>query len=332
MGQNALTSPPGFVATQSSVATKTDTPILEMPQSVSVVTRDELTNRNVQTDPQALFYTPGIWSQPFGGDQNLNNPFYVIRGFQSAFGGSYVDSLVSPVNYHYEPFGIERYDILRGPSSSLYGQADPGGLVNRTSKRPTTDFQGEVQLETGNFGRGQAAADISGPVDARTARPLPSDRPGPRCRCADRLRFRRRRHPTIASSWRRRSRSTSAPTHRLTLLGSYLKDKTGQESVVLFDTGDLTHVNLGKNNFDYEHQQGGYDFRHRFNDCATAHAEPALSPTSTHIGSVSSKARSIRRAGRSSASSTGSRRNGTIWWSTPTCRPTSTPGRCRTRC
>ena len=165
IGQNALTSPPGFVATQSSVATKTDTPILETPQSISVVTRDELTNRNVQTDPQALFYTPGIWAQPFGGNQNLNNPFYVIRGFQSAFGGSYVDSLVSSVNYHYEPFGIERYDILRGPSSSLYGQADPGGLVNRTSKRPTNEFQGEIQLETGNFGRGQAAADISGPVD-----------------------------------------------------------------------------------------------------------------------------------------------------------------------
>ncbi len=261
----ALRSPPGFVATESTVATKTDTPILEVPQSVSVVTRDELTNRNVQTDPQALFYTPGIWSQPFGGDQNLNNPFFVIRGFQSAFGGSYVDSLVSPVNYHYEPFGIERYDILRGPSSSLYGQGDPGGIVDRTSKRPTTNFQGEVQLETGNFGRGQAAADISGPIDAQgrvlyRLTGLVRDADAPidydfGVTAPDNRKF---VAPAVTLNL--------SPDTSLSLLGNYLKDETGQESVVLFDTGDLTHVSLGKNNFDYEHKQAGYDFRHRFSD------------------------------------------------------------------
>ena len=147
-----------------------------MPQSISVVTRDELTNRNVQTDPQALFYTPGIWSQPFGGNQNLNNPFFVIRGFQSAFGGSYVDSLVSSVNYHYEPFGIERYDILRGPSSSLYGQADPGGLVNRISKRPTERIPGRDAARDRQFRPGAGCGGHQRPGRRRTARPLSPDR------------------------------------------------------------------------------------------------------------------------------------------------------------
>lgn len=263
--QSALRSPPGFVATRSSVGTKTDTPVLEIPQSISTVTRDELDNRNVQSDPQAVQYTPGLWAQPFGGAQNLNNPFFVIRGFQSAFGGSYVDSLVSSVNYHYEPFGIERYDVLRGPSSSLYGQADPGGLVNRTSKRPTRDFLGEVQLETGNFGRGQAAADISGPVDSQgrvllrlTALARNADAPinydfG--VTAPDNRKF-------VAPA----ATINLGPDTSLTLLGSFLDDKTGQESVVMFDTGDLTHVNLGQNNVNYEHQQGGYDFRHNVND------------------------------------------------------------------
>src|SRR5262249_17928345 len=115
--QNALQSPQGFVATQSSIATKTDTPLLETPQSISVVTRDEMDIRNAQSDAQVLLYTPGVWAQPFAGDQNQSNPFYYIRGFSSAFGGSYVDGLVSPVNYRYEPFGLERVDIFRGPTS-----------------------------------------------------------------------------------------------------------------------------------------------------------------------------------------------------------------------
>ncbi len=261
--ENALRSPPGFVATRSSVATKTDAPVLEIPQSVSTVTRDELDNRNVQSDPQALAYTPGIWTQPFGGDLNLNNPFYIIRGFQSAFGGSYVDGLVSPVNYHYEPFGIERYDVLRGPSSVLYGQADPGGLVNRTSKRPTPDFLGELQLETGNYGRGQAAADLSGPVDENrrllyrlTALARDADAPidydfG--VTAPDNRKF-------LAPA----ATLNLSPDTSLTLLGSIQEDRTGQESIVLLDTGDLTHVSLGKNDVDYEHQQGGYAFEHRF--------------------------------------------------------------------
>lgn len=263
--QSALRSPPGFVATQSSVATKTDTPVLEVPRSVSTVTRDQLDNRNVQSDSQALLYTPGLWAQPFGGDQNLNNPFYVIRGFQSAFGGSYVDGLVSPVNYHYEPFGVERYDVLRGPSSSLYGQAEPGGLINRTSKRPTPFFQSEAQLETGNFGRGQAAADISGPVDSQqrvlyrlTALVRDADAPinydfG--VTAPDDRKF-------LAPA----ATFNLGPDTSLTLLGSIMDDKVGQESVVMFGTGDLTHVNLGQNNFDYKHQQGGYDFEHRISD------------------------------------------------------------------
>ena len=263
--QNALTSPPGFVATQSSVATKTDTPVLEVPRSVSVVTRDQLDNRNVQSDPQALSYTPGLWAQPFGGTQNLNNPFFVIRGFQSAFGGSYVDGLVSSVNYHYEPFGIERYDVLRGPSSSLYGQADPGGLVNRTSKRPTRDFLGEVQLETGNFNRGQVAADLSGPLNEQksvlfrlTALGRNADAPidydfG--VTAPDNRKF-------VAPA----ATLALGPNTSLTLLGSFLDDRTGQESIVMFDTGDLTHVNLGKNDFDYQHQQGGYELQHFFTD------------------------------------------------------------------
>ena len=88
-------------------ALKGAAPLLATPQSVSIVTRHELTVRNVQTDSQALTYATGVFAQPFGGTENQQNPFFTIRGFSSAFGGSFVDGLASPVNYRYEPYGID---------------------------------------------------------------------------------------------------------------------------------------------------------------------------------------------------------------------------------
>src|SRR5262249_40593980 len=64
------------------------------------------------------------------------------------------------------PFGLERIEVLKGPSSSLYGQTPPGGLVNMISKRPTDTPRGEVDLQSGSFNRKQVMFDFSGPIDA----------------------------------------------------------------------------------------------------------------------------------------------------------------------
>jgi iron complex outermembrane receptor protein len=263
--QNAVQSPPGFVATQSSVGTKTDTPVLEIPQSVSVITRDQLTVRNVQSDPQALLYTPGVWAQPFGGDQNQNNPFFVIRGFTSAFGGSYVDGLVSPVNYRYEPFGIERFDVFRGPTSTLYGQSDPGGLVNRVSRRPPGEFEAELQAQAGSYERAQAAFDLGGPVDPNgrllyrlTALQRDADAPIDYRFGQDAPDERQYIAPAATVNF---GSNTS-----LTLLGNYLQDKVGQEAVFRKEDGDLSHIGLNQGdygNVDYEHEMLGYAFQSR---------------------------------------------------------------------
>ena len=78
----------GFLDAGAPAALKGTAPILASPQSVSIVTEHELTVRNVQTDSQALTYTTGVFAQPFGGTENQQNPFFVIRGFSTAFGGS----------------------------------------------------------------------------------------------------------------------------------------------------------------------------------------------------------------------------------------------------
>ena len=92
-------------------------------------------------------YARRLGARPFGGTvHNRQNPFFFIRGFATAFGGSYLDGLIVPVNYRFEPYGYERYEILHGPNSTLYGQSDPGGLVNRVSKRPPTEQLRELQI------------------------------------------------------------------------------------------------------------------------------------------------------------------------------------------
>lgn len=234
----------GFVASRTLAGTKTNTPLIEVPQSISVVTRDELDVRAVQTDAEALTYTPGIYAQPFGGAQNQQNPYYIIRGFPSAQGGSYVDGLISYINYRYEPYAYSRYDVVRGPSSTLYGQSDPGGLVNRESKLPTEQAFGEIQLQAGNFQRLQGAIDMGGPLDAngnvlyrvtgllRDANaPIYYDYgiapPDERQFIAPALTLKLTENTTI------------------TLLGNYLNDKIGQENSFMWpQTRQLTHLSL----------------------------------------------------------------------------------------
>jgi iron complex outermembrane receptor protein len=158
----------GYVATSSVTATKTDTPILETPQSVSVVTKDQMTAQGVQTISEALRYTPGVFLNNYG----VNSVFdtITVRGFQVPY---FLDGLRLPVDAattfvtpRIVPFGLERLEVLRGPSSGLYGQTPPGGLVNAVSKRPTDTPQNEVDLQTGSFNRLQGMLDFSGPLDA----------------------------------------------------------------------------------------------------------------------------------------------------------------------
>lgn len=151
----------------SETATKTDTPINEIPSSVSVIGRDDLERRGAQTLNEAIAYTPGVRAVDYPGGQG--SPQLFLRGFRTLnFVGQYQDGLRGGFNgfdNDIELYGVEQVDVLRGPASVLYGQGEPGGLINMVSKRPTTEPFHEVRLQAGNFDRRQAAFDLSGPVD-----------------------------------------------------------------------------------------------------------------------------------------------------------------------
>lgn len=161
----ALADTQGFVSRRDVTGTKTDTPLSEIPQSVSVINRDQLDSRQVQSLGEALRFTAGVQSEAFGADPHVD--WFNIRGFSTNDTGIYLNGLrVSPgvTALAPEPYGLERIDVLKGPASVLYGQNAPGGLVNLVSKRPTDTPLREAAVLGGSYGRIQGQFDLGGPV------------------------------------------------------------------------------------------------------------------------------------------------------------------------
>ena len=163
----------GYVAKQSATATKTDTAVLETPQSISIVTKDQIASQQAQTINEALRYIPGV-TLDAAGVTTFYDSIYV-RGFQAP---QYLDGLQLPIDPgtqfaipRIEPYGLERIEVLKGPSGALYGQANPGGIVNMVSKKPLPFAHVEVEGQFGSFERYQGAFDFGGTAgkDARFA-------------------------------------------------------------------------------------------------------------------------------------------------------------------
>ncbi|MFI8615739.1 TonB-dependent siderophore receptor [Acidovorax sp. NPDC077693] len=160
----------GYTATRSATATRTDTPLIETPQSISVVGSQQMQIQHAQTLQDALGYTAGIASGAAAINPSQGDSFF-LRGFQAdmQFGSFYRDGMRYMANIYngkQEPYGLERVEFLKGPSSILYGAAAPGGVVNTVTKRPQREAYREVNLEVGSHQRRQVSADLTGPIGA----------------------------------------------------------------------------------------------------------------------------------------------------------------------
>jgi iron complex outermembrane receptor protein len=156
---------PGYVATRTMTATKTDTPILEIPQSISVITRNEMDMRGVQFFTEALRYVPGVVVDQFGFN-GQGFEYLGMRGFNVQTTANFRDNLNQAATglyfgaYITDPYALERVDVLRGPTSVMFGRGDAGGIVNRITKLPTATPIREIELQYGNFGRKRIAGDF----------------------------------------------------------------------------------------------------------------------------------------------------------------------------
>lgn len=162
----SVVAPRGYVADSSTTATKTGTPLIELPQSVSVITLDQMEQQNVQTLNQALSYTAGVGIQTYGTESRFD--WFNIRGFDQSTYGLFRDNSrwqSGQVEGQIDPYELQEVDVIKGPSSVLYGQNTPGGLVNLVTKRPDSLESNELILNLGSFARKQVQGDIGAPFD-----------------------------------------------------------------------------------------------------------------------------------------------------------------------
>ncbi|RIA35678.1 iron complex outermembrane receptor protein [Ectopseudomonas oleovorans] len=154
----------GYLANRVAVGTKTDTPLLETPRSISVATREQLRDRKVQNLDDAVRYMPGVVASSYGSDSRAD--WMKIRGFEPI---QMLDGLPLPKGSYAMPkletWNLERVAILRGPASSVYGQTPPGGLVDAVSLRPQDESSHEVEVQVGNYNHKQINFDSTGRID-----------------------------------------------------------------------------------------------------------------------------------------------------------------------
>lgn len=152
-----------YVSKDGTSASKTDIPLVEMPQSVSVVSRDMIDLLNWTSLNESVRYSAGTTGEAFGPDERYD--WLQVRGFDPV---QFIDGLQAPIasvnNTGTDLYGSEAVEILKGPAAVLYGSSPPGGIVNMISRRPQDEVGGELELQGGEYSRWQLAGDLTGPL------------------------------------------------------------------------------------------------------------------------------------------------------------------------
>jgi iron complex outermembrane receptor protein len=162
--EELVVTAPAYVSTGSRSASKSDLALVDIPQSVTVISRDQIDLLEWNSLQEATRYTAGVVGENFGPDVRYD--WLTVRGFQPL---QFIDGLQAPIgsvsNVGTDLYGSESVEVLKGPSSVLYGQTPPGGIVNMTSRRPQREFAGELGGQYGSFNYWQLNGDVTGPIN-----------------------------------------------------------------------------------------------------------------------------------------------------------------------
>ncbi len=159
----------GYAPRDSSTATRTDTPLRDIPQSIQVIPRAVIEDRDARELGNALETAASV-ADTGGRGLSVFGPGFLIRGFESR-GGIFRDGVEAFSLGALSTNDIERVEVLRGPASVLFGQGEPGGIINLVPKRPLSEPFYDVSAGVNSFGSFDGAVDLSGPItDDRTLR------------------------------------------------------------------------------------------------------------------------------------------------------------------
>jgi len=148
-----------FFAPTASSATKNDTPLLDLPQTVNVVPRDLFVLQGARSIEDALLNVAGV--SPSVGDGQRDQVY--IRGFSAQY-DQYLDGVRDEAMYFRDLSNIDRVEVLEGPSAVLYGHGSAGGIVDRISRLPTATPVGSVDLIYGSWDQRRSELDSGGPL------------------------------------------------------------------------------------------------------------------------------------------------------------------------
>jgi len=263
----------GVVSLVAASATKTDTPLLETPQSISVITQDQIAQQGANTLNQVLRYTPGVAVETRGATATRLDQFN-IRGFSAT---TYLDGLRvfggRDALPQVDAYRLERVDVLKGPSSVVYGQGGPGGVVNQISKRPVDGQVNEVGVEFGTDSLLRGMVDVGGRLDEDGK--FLYRLVGSGYMADGQLDYTKERRYYVSPSFTWQPSSDT----RLTVLTHFQRDPDMGSYGSLPAMGTVYELpdgsrfsrsfydgDKGFERSDREHYSLGYDFEHRFND------------------------------------------------------------------
>lgn len=149
---------------RSVTATKTDTPLLDVPQSISVVTERQINDQQMLSLGDVVRYVPGLTSI-----QGENNRDQIVFRGNSSSADFFLNGVRDDVQYYRDLYNVARVEVLRGPNAMLFGRGGGGGLINRVTKEAGFVPVREFTAGAGAFNDLRSTVDVNQPFDARAA-------------------------------------------------------------------------------------------------------------------------------------------------------------------
>jgi iron complex outermembrane recepter protein len=151
----------GYSRSTSFGATKTNTPLIDTPVAVQIVPHELIEDQQILSIMEATRNVSGVQAST-----GTYYDQYLIRGFTSGYGVTYRNGLKMEGMFGSEEIAFtDRVEIVKGPSSVLYGRIEPGGFVNVVTKRPQEQFKAEANTQFGSWGLSRTTVDVTGAVD-----------------------------------------------------------------------------------------------------------------------------------------------------------------------
>jgi catecholate siderophore receptor len=154
----------GYVVDRSRTATKTDTPLVDVPQSVSVVTRDLMRDQSMQSLADVARYVPGAGMAQGEGNRDT----IILRGNHST-SDFFLDGARDDVEYYRDLYNLDRVEVLKGPNAMIFGRGGAGGVVNRVTRQANWEPVREVTLQGGSWDALRGTFDFGDAVTDRFA-------------------------------------------------------------------------------------------------------------------------------------------------------------------